>query len=471
MKHLLRYDRYRYRIHCLVPFHLPQHFLPLSPPDDINKIPHCRQGQVPAGAFLRRFERRPLIRSGQVLHWRDAALAPHHIHRVRQTGDAHGVARGGQRSALLPRAIAAGIPPGVIGPYVRQRLRPVCPADDQDLAGRLDRPGEHARRGQRRALAPFPAFRVELEHRGNRLRPVPPAKQIQTALEGRQGVGAARRGQRRSRLPYVAARVEDLHLVRRLAGRQLTARNVDLFPDQGRAHVADRRRFAGRRAPGIFLRIENRHGPTDALGGLPGDGVDAVLVDGGSQSASRFGQRGASLPARRQGGRVRVGRQAGGRSSTAHQEQPDQSSGGQDDQRKRRDDQPAEAPQPLPHGGETRWRLDADRNAIGLVDSLRRGPGRVRHQPLADGVQRRLGARHDADLGENVAQVHFDRVRADDELLSDLFVAGSRGHQPQDFPLALAEIHIVGHRLSICIIKHPRQRAPHPRPAASVFRL
>ena len=59
---------------------------------------------------------------------------------------------------------------------------------------------------------------------------------------------------------------------------------------------------------------------------------------------------------------------------------------------------------------------------------------------MVDGVQGSFGAREHADLGKNIAQVDLDRVGADVELLGDLFVAETRGNQPQDTQLSLAKI-------------------------------
>ena len=48
---------------------------------------------------------------------------------------------------------------------------------------------------------------------------------------------------------------------------------------------------------------------------------------------------------------------------------------------------------------------------------------------MVNGVHGGFGARQDADLGEDIAQVDFDRVRADEELTGDFLVAGASGYQ------------------------------------------
>src|SRR6266566_4247564 len=54
--------------------------------------------------------------------------------------------------------------------------------------------------------------------------------------------------------------------------------------------------------------------------------------------------------------------------------------------------------------------------------------------------RRQLGARADAELLEDVAQVRLDRVRAEEELRRDFFVRQSLRDEPRDRELARREL-------------------------------
>src|SRR4051794_7681670 len=63
----------------------------------------------------------------------------------------------------------------------------------------------------------------------------------------------------------------------------------------------------------------------------------------------------------------------------------------------------------------------------------------LRQQTGAPGDRRGLGATARAELGEHVGDVHADRLRADEQLSSDLAVAAALRHQTEDLLLARGE--------------------------------
>ena len=76
-----------------------------------------------------------------------------------------------------------------------------------------------------------------------------------------------------------------------------------------------------------------------------------------------------------------------------------------------------------------------------LGNACRRGC----HKPSIHREHRRFGARSRPDLSENIAQVHFHGVGADEQLLGDFLIARTRRQQAQDLDFTFTQIMRVAH--------------------------